>query len=489
MGAGARCVTVTTVVMAALSLSLPAGAAVTAVAGTWGKAQQLRTPSTGGNPVPKNLGGISAVSCAKAGECGAVGFYIDPAGKYRGYTVSQKNGTWGKIEAIPGTAALNTTAFPNATLNEISCASPGNCSAGGSYTDAGNAAQLFVVSEKNGTWGNAEAVPDLAALNTGGDSQLTSLSCASPGNCAAGGDYSGDHPSTHSAFVVDQVNGTWGTAQAIPGLTALNTGGEAFGTSVSCGAAGICAAVGSYTLKTGVQRAFVASEWHGKWGDAEEVPSLERITSGRFASLSSVSCVSGANCTAVGSSDRPNSEPFFIQERHGRWTYARELHGTASLNDNAGAALTSVSCHTAESCSAVGSYTADGGRSQPFVAFQNRGGSWSWAKKVPGLAALDHGFAATITSLSCGASGNCSAAGYANVRVGTGLTRTEAFIVSQRRSVWGNAQVVPGIVSLDKDGTSRISSLSCASAGQCSAGGSYELNQSGSALAFVVSEG
>jgi hypothetical protein len=148
-----------------------------------------------------------------------------------------------------------------------------------------------------------------------------------------------------------------------------------------------------------------------------------------------------------------------------------------------------VSCHTAESCSAVGTYAVAGGRSQPFVAFRSKDGAWSWAKEVPGLAALDHGFAATIFSLSCGASGNCSAAGFANVRVGGGLVRTEAFVVSQQKSVWGNAQVVPGIVSLNKEGNSAISSLSCASAGQCSAGGSYELNHSGSALAFVVSEG
>jgi hypothetical protein len=488
MGAGARWVTVTTVALAALSLGLPASA-VAGSAGTWGKAQQIRTPRTGSNPVKKNLGGISSVSCAKAGECGAVGFYIDPAGKYRGYVVSQKNGAWGKIEAIPGTAALNPAAFADATLNVISCAAPGDCSAGGSYIDAGHEAQLFVVSEKNGTWGKAKAVPGLAALNTGGDSQLTALSCVSPGNCAASGDYAGDHPSTHSAFVVDQVNGSWGKAQAIPGMTALNTGGEAFATSVSCGAVGICAAVGSYTLKNGVQRAFVASEWHGKWGDAVEAPNLERITSGRFASLSSVSCTSGANCAAVGFSDRPNSEPFFIVELHGRWGSARELHGTVSLNGNAGAALTQVSCHTLRGCSAAGTYVAAGGRSQPFVVFPSKDGVWSWAKKVSGLAALDHGLAATVTSLSCGAAGGCSAAGYANVRVSAKLVRTEAFVVSERKSVWGNAQVVPGIVSLDKEGNSKVSSLSCASASQCSAGGSYELNHSGSALAFVVSQG
>jgi hypothetical protein len=33
-------------------------------------------------------------------------------------------------------------------------------------------------------WGTAEAVPGLAALNRGGDAQVVSVSCSSAGNCA-----------------------------------------------------------------------------------------------------------------------------------------------------------------------------------------------------------------------------------------------------------------------------------------------------------------
>ena len=37
--------------------------------------------------------------------------------------------------------------------------------------------------------GRAEAVPGLAALNTNGDATVSSVSCAAPGECSAGGVY------------------------------------------------------------------------------------------------------------------------------------------------------------------------------------------------------------------------------------------------------------------------------------------------------------
>jgi len=38
-----------------------------------------------------------------------------------------------------------------------------------------------------GTWGQAEKVPGLAALNMRGDATISSVSCTAPGECSAGG--------------------------------------------------------------------------------------------------------------------------------------------------------------------------------------------------------------------------------------------------------------------------------------------------------------
>src|SRR5215472_5207950 len=83
-----------------------------------------------------------------------------------------------------------------------------------------------------GTWGEAIEVPGTAALNTGGYAAFGSVSCASAGNCSAGGDYIGS--SGQQVFVVSQVDGTWGKAIEVPGTAALNTGGHAVIASVSC---------------------------------------------------------------------------------------------------------------------------------------------------------------------------------------------------------------------------------------------------------------
>jgi hypothetical protein len=55
------------------------------------------------------------------------------------------------------------------------------------YRDSSGHWQAFVVEETGGSWGTAQEVPGSAALNAGGYANVNSVSCASAGNCAAGG--------------------------------------------------------------------------------------------------------------------------------------------------------------------------------------------------------------------------------------------------------------------------------------------------------------
>ena len=109
-----------------------------------------------------------------------------------------------------------------------------------------------------GSWRHAIEVPGLGTLNAGGEAGVRSVSCGSAGNCAAGGFYTG--PVRVQAFVVSERNGRWGKAIAVPGLGALNVGGNAQVNSVSCGSAGNCAAGGSYRDGSGNPQAFVVSQ-------------------------------------------------------------------------------------------------------------------------------------------------------------------------------------------------------------------------------------
>jgi hypothetical protein len=161
------------------------------------------------------------MTVAAAVLAGAVGLVSSPAGAAAAQAAVAVGGAWGTAQELPGSAALNSDG--GAEIVSVSCGSPGGCSAGGSYTDSSGHAQAMVDAQTNGAWGTAEEVPGIATLDTGGGATITSVSCASAGNCSAGGDYS-DGSGHGQAFVVSQAGGTWGTAKEVPGTATLNKG-------------------------------------------------------------------------------------------------------------------------------------------------------------------------------------------------------------------------------------------------------------------------
>jgi hypothetical protein len=171
--------------------------------------------------------------------------------------VSETGGVWGTAIEVPGTAALNKGG--SAQITSVSCAAAGNCSAGGQYEDAIFFFQAFVVSETGGVWGTAIEVPGTAALNAQGIGEITSVSCATAGDCSAGGYYA-DASFLSQAFVVSETGGVWGTAIEVPGTAALNASGVAEINSVSCATAGNCSAGGVYRDASAAYQAFVLSQ-------------------------------------------------------------------------------------------------------------------------------------------------------------------------------------------------------------------------------------
>jgi hypothetical protein len=335
-------------------------------------------------------------------------------------------GTWGTAVEVPGTAALNKGG--DAGMNSVSCASAGNCSGGGTYAGAGGHIQVFVVNESSGKWGTAVEVPGTAALNKDGFAFMYSVSCASAGNCSAGGYYKDASGSTQ-AFVVNESGGKWGTAVEVPGTAALNTGGDAFIYSVSCGSAGNCSAGGSYLLPGFVQQAFVVGESGGKWGTAVKVPFTAALDEGSAVILS-VSCASAGNCGAGGyyTDGVGHQQAFVVSESGGKWGTAVEVPGTAALNTGGGAQISSVSCASAGNCSAGGQYEGVDGSPYDLQAFvvTESGGKWGTAVEVPGTAAVNTGGDADVISVSCASAGHCSAGGQY-----TGATGGQAFVVGE----------------------------------------------------------
>ena len=458
------------------------GAAVVLAAGapSWGKA--IEVPGTAVLNTGKDAA-TTSVSCAAAGNCVAAGYYRHGS-SHEAFVAREKNGVWGKAIEVRGTAALNRGG--DALLGSVSCASRGNCTAGGFYTDGSGHVQAFVVDEKKGVWRKAIEVPGTAVLNTRGSAEVTSVSCASAGNCAAGGYYSnGSGSGRRQVFVASEKNGVWRKAIEVPGTASLNRGGDAWLNSVSCASAGNCAASGYYHRSSENQQAFVVDEKNNVWRTAIRVPGTAALNTGQYATVNSVACASAGNCAAGGEYTDSSSEThraFVVDETNGVWGSAVEVPGTAALDSSGAARVESVSCSSAGNCSAGGGY----GRkdSGAFVADENNG-VWETAIEVPGLATLNTGNNASVSSVSCGSAGNCAAGGW---YVGSHGYRT--FLAGEASGVWGNAVVVRGIAAFNRSGLARAISVSCVSAGNCVSGGFYLVGGTvtdGKYQAFVTS--
>lgn len=332
--------------------------------GRWGKgimAPGTRTLNKGGNAA------VQSVSCARAGDCSVGGFYRDGANHNQALVFDSRNGTWRAAKPVPGLAAFNKG--NDAQLSSVSCGGPGDCSAGGFYVDGAAQFQGFVVIERNRTWGAAREVPGLGTLNLGGFAKVTVVSCGSGGSCAAGGLYH-PGPTQVEAFVVTQPSGKWGTARQVPGTLALNAGQDAFITSLSCASAGNCSAAGSYTDSTGHGWPFVVTEKNGKWGTAAPAPGVHRLSGlGGFGEINSVSCASAGNCAGVGqyNDSTSHSQAFVITQRGGTWSAAIKVPGLPVLNKGDSASAAVVSCRAPAGCTAGGFYHDAFGRQEIFV--------------------------------------------------------------------------------------------------------------------------
>jgi hypothetical protein len=293
----AACAAVLQGASAAAATSPVGGARDEAASVTWGKAQEVPGTAT----LNKGGGaGITAMSCASVGNCSAGGYYTTASNISPVFVVSETNGTWHKAEEVPGTAALNNGGQAGIVSAWVSCASAGNCSAAGTYVTTDGEQGVFAVNETHGTWHKAEEVARPPKDET---IEISSISCASAGNCSAAGDYT-DASSHGHVFMLDEIKGTWHKpAVQVPSAGALGGEGNAWVNSVSCRSAGNCSAGGYYvTGHNGVyHEAFVVSEINGTWQKADEVPGTATLNKGGVAEITSVSCASAGHCSAGGS--------------------------------------------------------------------------------------------------------------------------------------------------------------------------------------------
>lgn len=452
-------------VAAACCALVVSGPAAMASSGPWGSAEQLpgiAALNAGGRAV------VSVVSCPAAGYCAAAGYYTGAQGDQQVFVASETDGAWGFAREIPGTPSLNIGG--GAGVTALSCGAVGDCSAGGYYSDGSDHRQAFVADESGGTWSDAQEAPGTATLNAGGYGSVTSLSCPSAGNCAAGGYYT-DASRDEQAFVAVETDGKWGAATEVPGTAAANAGGYAEVNSVSCPSAGTCVAGGLYTDASLHSHAFVTTQAKGTWTAEQQITVAFQRGVATYPNLTALSCPAAGDCTAGGGFLLPShvEEGFVAEEVNGRWDLGQQVRDVTRLG--AQSTVTSVSCAVASYCTVGGTVTYDSHNDVlPFVAEEGDGG-WSEAATFPDIDHLNSlGDDAAVTSVSCYTALDCSVAGYYSSGSG-------AFIADETYE-W-NIQV------FTSTGGFTLNSVSCVSSGACGAGGTFT-GSSGQLQAVVV---
>ena len=206
--------------------------------------------------------------------------------------------------------ATNVTPYSpaSAKFNSVSCSTPGDCTAVGDYTNAANDETAMSAVEANGAWG--AITPTVFAAGTQNStplSVLNSVSCAGPLDCTAVGIVMDPH--THmQPFSMTLTKGTWTRARvAVFARGAQDATPQAAYSSVSCTSPGNCTAVGAYNIgsspskKFQVVRGFADLQTNGTW--ATVTPSIfhHGIEASPYADyFISVSCAQASFCTATG---------------------------------------------------------------------------------------------------------------------------------------------------------------------------------------------
>jgi hypothetical protein len=212
--------------------------------GRWARGVEAALPANAsGRPFVQ----LISVSCASAGNCTAVGNYDSHA-----LLLRERSGTWerGVEPALPANGL-------GGQLWDVSCVSAGNCTAVGAYGDGSGPGQGLLLDERSGRWkrGVQAALP----ANASG-AELWAVSCASAGNCAATGWY-GDSSGYRQGLLLDERHGRWarGVEAALPANAQSNPDlSDIFIGSVSCPSPGNCTAVGEYNNNWGR-----AGHWEG----------------------------------------------------------------------------------------------------------------------------------------------------------------------------------------------------------------------------------
>jgi hypothetical protein len=306
------------------------------------------------NPSSALGGQLSAVTCASAGDCWAVGDSGDS------YAPSSGNNLGGEIddtliEQYTGSgwtivSSPNPSGIPSSRLSAVTCASASDCWAVGfSEDDTANngiGADYTLIEQYTGSGWSIVSSPNPSGSTS---SQLSAVTCVSASDCWAVG-VSGETGGSSATLIEHDTGSGW---SIVPSSTSTDSSLS----GVSCVSASDCWAVG-VSGGSGVGQALIEQYTGSGWS---VVPSPAGA-----GSLNAVTCVSASDCWATGLSTKVETggDQYVIEQYTGSdWS----IVSTPSPSSGAQITLSGVTCISASDCWAVGSSVPSGGNDQTLI--------------------------------------------------------------------------------------------------------------------------
>jgi Bacterial Ig-like domain (group 3) len=403
---------------------------------------------------------VGGVSCAPGGQCMAAGNGLGKNGT--AFAITEKNGAWGKAAAIPGASKLSE--FPG-LVTSVSCPATGDCLVVGTTLEG-----EWYSQEIRGHWGTAKAIPGLS-LNPSEDLVLSLLaSCTSAGDCAVAGEYLAPSGSTLASTVfvaTEKGYNNWVPAAPLAGVPTVANGIPAV-TALSCASTGNCV-LGGGVLSIGG----ISGDGLGGLGGLAREQALRDVRSARSllarASVHPATAFDSPTVTAV---------PFVASEVSGDWQGAVQPT-LAGLPSTDAALVSSAACPPGGECVVAGVYGTSDAASAPGGSFLLSPSGTTWTTPVTNSTL-------GILGLACPSTGECTAVG--------STAHGIAAVARQSGGEWTTRQL-PGVTSLSYKGkkasSSEVDSLACASVANCSIVGDYTTGNASSPTsteAFVGGE-
>jgi len=340
------------------------------------------------NPTNSTFARAFAVSCASANACEAGGYYEveSNANKQKAFTEGWNGSAWGLQQAVaPSGATAN-------GLGGISCVSATFCEAVGAYTDlAGNEENL--AETWNGQKWTIQSTPDPTNPDGADYNGLEQVSCVSTQFCEA----VGAGGATELSLM---WNGTSWTTQTLPGIGAVEP------QEVSCANADFCMMTDGFAQ---------VDTWDGtSWSVA---PTPTGVTY-----IGSVSCLSATFCEVVGGGD----EDSLAATWNGASLTTQTLAGSVST------AMNSVTCTTTTSCEAVGE--TPGTNDDEGTAAESWNGSAWTLQTIPTPSTT---LGSSLTGVSCTSATSCTAVGsYRSSAVGATYYQSQTLAETWDGTAW-----------------------------------------------------